>query len=179
MKSIPNFPDYAITRDGRVWSKPRITSHGHHRIGRWIKSGICSNGYLGVVLHVDSQKYSCSIHRLVLETYAGSCPAGKEACHNNGNRLDNRLENLRWDTRCNNHQDAIRHGTHQSLHQKGEKAGQAKLTEQDARMVIYMYRTGLFLQWEIAKIYNIVQQEVSRIINRKRWTHLWRNMTPI
>ena len=179
MKPIPNFPNYQITKDGRVWSTPRTTPHGHNRKGRWIKSGICSNGYLGVVLHTNSQKCSCSIHRLVLETYVGPCPLGMEACHNNGNRQDNLLGNLRWDTRSNNHQDAIRHGTHQSLHQKGEKAGQAKLTERNVRMIIYMYRTGLFVQWEIAKIYGIVQQEISRIVNRKRWKHLWQNTTLI
>lgn len=175
MKTIPGYANYAITKDGKVWSKPRITPHGHKRKGRWLKSGICSNGYLGVVLHINSQKYSCSIHRLVLETYVGPCPEGMEACHNNGNRIDNLLGNLRWDTRSNNHQDAIQHGTHQSLHQSGEKAGQAKLTDRDVRMIIYMYRTGLFVQWKIAKIYNIVQQEISRIVNRKRWKHIWQS----
>ena len=38
------------------------------------------------------------VHRLVLETFVGAAPAGMEGCHNDGNRFNKRLENLRWDT---------------------------------------------------------------------------------
>ena len=33
-----------------------------------------------------------------------------EGCHNDGNPLNNRLENLRWDTHLENCRDTIRHG---------------------------------------------------------------------
>src|SRR4030042_5419324 len=68
-----------------------------------------------------------SVHRLVLETFIGSCPEGKEACHNNGRRTDNRVENLRWDTRKNNHEDKKKHGTMAC----GEKINMAKLIKKN------------------------------------------------
>lgn len=52
------------------------------------------------------------VHRLVLMAFVGPCPPGMEGCHNNGNPIDNRLENLRWDTRSANTLDKVRHGTH-------------------------------------------------------------------
>ena len=51
------------------------------------------------------------VHRLVLKTFVGPCPDNHECCHNNGNSLDNRLSNLRWDTRKANVKDACMHGT--------------------------------------------------------------------
>jgi len=48
---------------------------------------------------------------LVLLAFIGPPPNGHECCHNNGNSLDDRLENLRWDTRANNNRDKIVHGT--------------------------------------------------------------------
>lgn len=40
----------------------------------------------------------------------GPCPDGMEACHNNGDQLDNRIENLRWDTHSANIYDQVAHG---------------------------------------------------------------------
>jgi len=38
-----------------------------------------------------------------------------EGCHNDGDRSNNCVENLRWDTRLGNCQDIIAHGTHANL----------------------------------------------------------------
>lgn len=51
-------------------------------------------------------------HRAVLLAFIGPCLDGMECCHNNGDPLDNRLENLRWDTRQANTIDKINHGKH-------------------------------------------------------------------
>lgn len=165
IKTIPDFPNYSITDSGEVWSanyKKYLlfdVVHGYYQVS------LCKNGKI----------YKRTVHRLVLETFVGECPKEMEACHNNGIRADNRLKNLRWDTKKNNHKDAIRHGTHTCLTQKGENHSQAKLIEQDVRMIVYMYRTGEFLQKEIAEIYKIHQVHVSDIINKKTWKHIWRN----
>ena len=63
--------------------------------------GLCREGVNEVKL----------VHRLVLEAFVGPCPDKKECCHNNGNSLDNRLTNLRWDTRRANCLDSALHGT--------------------------------------------------------------------
>lgn len=49
------------------------------------------------------------VHQLVLEAHVGPAPDGLVACHQNGVKTDNRLENLRWDTRSANALDAVRH----------------------------------------------------------------------
>lgn len=160
MITIPNYSSYAITENGQVWSK---------RTCKWLKPGLGTNGYFFVVLRKNRKSCSKEIHRLVLETYVGKCPIGMECRHLNSNPRDNRLENLCWGTRVENRQDSIKQGTFLS----GTKHPNSKFTDYDIRMIIYMWRTGLFLQKEIAKIYNICQQKVSQIVNKKRYKILW------
>lgn len=64
---------------------------------------------LSMSLGVKRMSY---VHRLVLESFVGPCPVGMEACHLNDESSDNRLENLRWDTRSANRLDAVRNGIH-------------------------------------------------------------------
>jgi len=52
------------------------------------------------------------VHQLVLEAFAGPCPAGQEVRHRNGRADDNRLENLHYGTRSANTLDKVAHGTH-------------------------------------------------------------------
>lgn len=162
MKQIPGFPKYKITRGGEVWSI---------RGKKFLIQKVTMYGYREITLCKHGKKHSKKVHRLVLETFIGPCPKGMQACHNNGVKQDNRLENLRWDTGKNNELDKVRHGT--ALF--GEKRHNAKLTEQDVKMIIYMYGTGLITQQEIAGVYSITQANVSTIVLKKSWKYLGEN----
>lgn len=52
-----------------------------------------------------------ALHVAVLTAFVGPCPEGREAAHRNGDRRDNRLENLRWTTHTENIADKQRHGS--------------------------------------------------------------------
>lgn len=170
VKTIPGFSNYAISREGKVWSKSRFSFQTQKLKGQWLKSGN-RNGYLGVVLRKRNKSYSRDVHRLVLETYVGPCPEGMESRHLDGNSQNNNLNNLCWGTHSENMRDTVQHGTH--VDNRGEKCGNSKLTERDVRMIIYMYRTGLFLVGEIAKQYRVSKSCIAGIINRRNWRHLW------
>lgn len=169
MKQIPNYPGYYATKDGRIWSGE---NKSNHKKGKFLKPDLV-RGYFQVVLYRSGERYRRKVHQLILETFIGFCPANMECCHNNGNPKDNRLDNLRWDTRSNNAKDAVKHGTSAPLHYNGENSSSSKLKESDVRMIIYMWRTGEFMQKEIAKIYNISKAQIERIVNRKNWKHIW------
>ena len=115
-KAIPGWEGlYEASTHGRVRSLDRkiMRSNGRPltRRGQIIAGAPHkSTGYIYLVLHAGQKKKTAKVHRLVLETFVGACPAGMEACHNNGNPADNRLENLRWDTRQNNALDRVKHG---------------------------------------------------------------------
>jgi len=169
MKQIPNFIGYKITKDGRIWSKPKLRC----RVGKWLKPDIADSEHCRVTLYKNGRVYRKLVHRLVLETYIGKCPIGYECRHLDGNPKNNRLKNLCWGTRSENSKDAIKHGTHPGLKTKGESHSHAKLTEQNVRMIIYLSRIDLFTQREIADIYDISEACVSNIVHKKAWKHIW------
>lgn len=87
-----------------------------------------------------------------------------EACHNDGNCLNDAPNNLRWDTVIGNKSDMVRHGTRVC----GEMVVTAKLTEADVREI---RRVGKPLR-PLAKRYGITEAMVSLIIKRKAWKHV-------
>jgi hypothetical protein len=176
LKTIPDFPDYAINEEGWVWSKPRRIADGRYRRGQWLSPRTGRGNLLYVAFWQDDRAYHRAVHRLILETYVGPCPFGMVARHINGKPSDNRLENLMWDTRSVIIKKAADRGTFYQCGYKGvkgEASNNAKLTETDVRGIDAMYRTRLFRQVEIAEQYGIWQGTVSAIIRRKSWKHLW------
>ena len=90
--AVPSFRNYVVDKMGNVYSR----NHG-----KILKPSL-KDGYPYVTLFQNNKRYYKSIHRLILETFRGKCPEEMEACHNNGNKLDNNITNLRWDTHKNN-----------------------------------------------------------------------------
>jgi hypothetical protein len=71
-----------------------------------------TSGYLVVAFSRDGRKYEQAVHCLVLSAFVCPRPDGLEGCHNNGDKANNSVGNLRWDTRSANTLDRVEHGTH-------------------------------------------------------------------
>ncbi|MBW1729194.1 MAG: HNH endonuclease [Deltaproteobacteria bacterium] len=163
---VSGFPDYAITKDGRVWSYPKRRSS---TTGRWLKSNKTSNDYFQVVLCKNKKKFPQSVHRLVLETYIGKCPKNMVCRHLDGNKANNHLDNLCWGTRHENEQDKIKHGTVR----RGENHNDAKLTEQDVRLIYGVYWDGAYELDELAKHFSVNTGTIHDVVHKRTWKHLW------
>jgi len=176
LQAIPDFPDYAITRDGRIWSRPR---RGTIKTGKWLKPYVRKTGYSAFQLQKDGKDVCRLLHRLLLETYVGPCPDGMQCRHLDGNPRNNNLDNLCWGTPRENTQDSIRHGTFMAGRPcrnggcKGEQQWNSKLTRQDVRDIDALYRTQLFSRAKIAKWFGVSAMTVHRITSRKTWRWLW------
>jgi len=103
MKNIADYPNYKITENGEVYSCRN----------RKIMKNKVSNGYSSVGLRKDGRYHYHNVHRLVLMAY-GELPEDyqlMQACHNDGDKSNNHISNLRWSTPKENTNDKYAHGT--------------------------------------------------------------------
>lgn len=93
-----------------------------------LHQSISNSGYKTVGLTRGGERYTKSVHRIVLAAFCGA-PRGRCCRHLNGVRTDNRIENLAWGTWSQNQIDRAEHGT--SI--RGERSHMARLTEELVR----------------------------------------------
>lgn len=153
-KPIPNYENYEASSEGEIRRNGKILKPYSLNKGHLIVS-LCKNG--------KSKKYL--IHRLVLETFIGPCPEGMETCHfPDKDPTNNKLNNIRWDTRSANRQDSKKHGTWLN----GSKHPNAKLTENDVKKIKKSDKTHQKLAIE----FGIARSIITRIKNGQRWRHV-------
>jgi hypothetical protein len=132
-RAIPGYEGrYEASSTGRIRSlrfRERMRS-----VPKILKQQPDHRGYLR--LRLGKGAAPVRIHRLVLAAFAGPCPDGMEGAHLNGIRTDNRIENLSWKTRAENHADKLIHGTHF----RGERSPTHVLT--DAVVIELRRRVG-------------------------------------
>lgn len=164
-RSISGFDGlYEVSDMGRVRSLDRKVKRGDQYLtvrGRVMTPSMAGKGYRKVTLCRDGKQTHRYMHALVLETFVGPAPAGMEGAHGNGRRDDNRLTNLRWDTRSGNFADKIIHGTATS----GERHGRRKLCAADVRQI----RRASGNQNIIAARFGISRSQVYRIKMGLNW----------
>lgn len=168
-KSIAGCVGYCIGDDGSPWSandrKGRLTCDWRKIVLRRRR-----DGYSGVQLTDDMGKRRYRpVHQLVLEAFVGPRPVGMEACHNDGNPANNRLDNLRWDTHAANTEDSRRQG--RLAYNRGERNGRAKLTEADVVEIKRLRGLGMTFG-AIASRFGLGYSTVSHAVRGYSWRHL-------
>lgn len=87
------------------------------------------NGYLGLVLsHPGKRKPSAyDLHSMVAVTWLGTRPKGMDVSHLDGNRLNNRLENLKYESRLEN--------SNKYFNRYNKNGGKRQLTEEMVHII--------------------------------------------
>lgn len=165
-KAIPFAPDYAVSDLGRVM---RVTGSARQaKAGRILKQRPSGHKklYLGLNIVIDGKAKTFLVHRLVALVFIGDPPTPQhEVAHGDGDEHNNRLSNLRWATRSDNHADKVEHGTDK----RGRKHHNVKLAEDDVRSI----RAA---QWgqvgALAARYGVSPGTIKDIRARKTWAWL-------
>ena len=98
IRNIKDFPGYAVSEDGTVYS----LNYNHTGKIKALCPAIDKNGYLQVRISKDNRAHSKTVHRLVAKTFIPNPDNKPEVNHKNGIRTDNRVENLEWVTSSEN-----------------------------------------------------------------------------
>lgn len=153
---VPMNRNYCVSESGKVG---RIGSYGHLSPCR-LKRG----GYLGVNLWSNNRGRTTPVHQIVCTAFHGPKPsAAHEVAHNDGDRMNNHWQNLRWATRAENEADKVRHGTSN----RGERNGQAKIPDVEVPKVRALAASGTDLD-VLATRYEVTRSAIYNIVTGRR-----------
>lgn len=152
---------YEASTAGRI----RSLSRGEPRI---LRPGSNGRGYLVLGLWRDGNQHGFSVHSLILLTFVGPRPHGKQINHIDGDRKNNRLENLEYCTQSENMRHRI-----DSLGSdlSGTRNPSAKLDPTKVRKIRELRRRGMS-ERKIAPMFGVSHRSINKIINRETWAHV-------
>jgi len=149
-RDLPGKPGYRVGSDGSVW--------------RQLPQHVDAVGYKSISI----KRRKCRVHVLVLTAFAGPRPAGLVCCHNDGDKLNNVVGNLRWDTARANVLDRDMHGTSN----RGERNGHARLTAAIVRQVRMTYACGGWSYARLGRLHGVSRYTIRGIVRGRSWSHV-------
>lgn len=157
---VPVFglPSYSVSREGIVY---------RNESGKALAQQPNRKGYLTVNMSEGGRATRLSVHRVVLESFAGCRPEGMQALHRDGDPSNNRLENLRWGNASENEADKLLHGTKAT----GSRNGASRLSEEMVAEILEAKRVG-GKEWgagRLAKKFGVAVSTVVRAGRGKHW----------
>lgn len=149
---------YSVSTNGRVRRERPI---------RRLRVSVAGNQrYPYLVLSKNGKQTTHRVHQLVMRAFIGPCPDGMEINHKNGNKTDNRLENLEYITRLEN----ARHGiTVLGKHHVGEKHPMAKLSSEQVGWIRRIYRHGQLTQKQLGAAFGVCQSTIGYLVTGMTW----------
>jgi hypothetical protein len=138
---------------------------------RLLKPGFGTSGYRFVNLTKRGEIRNRMIHRLVAEAFIGPLEKGMEVNHKNGDKHDNRLENLEFVTRSENIKHRIRVLGIKAHICRGIQSGNARFTETQVKNMREQWECGI-LPREIAAHYGCSLSAVWHVLKRRSWSHI-------
>ena len=157
-KPIPGFLGYDVSNQGRLRS---YHARGQYsRIAklpqRILKQSYDNVGYLKINLCTASQTFRRRVAPLVMLAFVGPRPDGMLVCHNDSDKANNCLENLRYDTHKGNAADMPDKARH--------AGGQHKLTDEQVIEIRLRYANSpTVTQASLANEYGVRRNTISYV----------------
>lgn len=165
---------YSVSNLGRIKAYYRRVDSGKcHR--EWKEHILyCAKdgcGYYRTNLAKNGHNHTVKVHRIVAQAFLPNPDNLPEVNHKNGDKTDNRVENLEWCTRSYNIKHSIDLGLKTKLFKNGSKNVSAKLSDEDVDWIRnhYKHRDKEFGISKIAKKFNVNRATIGRIVNNHTW----------
>lgn len=147
---------YQISSYGRLKSKDRVV-----RKGRIMLAPPNSSGYHHTSLNVKGVKKGVYIHLIVAAHFVDNTLSKPEVNHKDGDKSNNKCNNLEWVTKCEN----VRHAYHTL------RRGHIKLAPQDVIAIRESYATGNGVGI-ISDATGVSRSNIQAIVTRQSWNHI-------
>ena len=128
-----------------------------------------SNGYFQCWLSNGNGKpKNMLVHRLVATAFLENDCNKRCVNHKNGNKKDNRVENLEWATSSENIIHAFKNNL--IMPPRGSRHGMSIIDEEDVLKIREL--SEKYSKIELAKMFGIGRRSINNIVNRKSWKHI-------
>jgi hypothetical protein len=171
--------DWIVCEDGSIL-RPAWTSYTtRHKNGasqhfvsvhkeKVLTPTLNSRGYLEVSAKLGDKRPKMSVHRLIAIAFVLGYADGLSVNHINGNKLDNRPENLEWVTLAENTRHQWRTGL---VDLNGENAPRHKLTQRQVIHIRRALRVGIPAN-SLSIIAGVDPSTIHLIEKGKRWASI-------
>lgn len=140
--------------------------------GCWLWEGQIKNGYACINDYSNSKKGKKKYaHRVMYEYAIGPTKKGMHVCHKCGTPQCINPAHLYLGTPKQNADDARKMGRTYP----GSKHWNSKLSEDQVKTIREEWKSGQFMQKELAEKYRITTHTVWNIVNQRTWNHLQEN----
>lgn len=154
-------------------SLPRIYSNrkaGLYRTSEKIlKTPVASSGYAIVTLCKDGIQTSCSVHRLIAETFLTNPNNYPVINHKDTNRINNNLANLEWCTYSRNNSLPFQQGRRSV---RGSDNNTSKLDELQVLTIKLILAEKSLTPKQIAKYFSVSPAAIYHILKESTWSHI-------
>lgn len=166
---------YQVSNFGNVKGLDRkiTTVYGKQRLlkGKMMKLVKDRDGYLTVKLSKNNTLKHGKVHRLVAESFLDEISYKNEVNHIDGNKENNKIENLEWCTSSENRKHAVEN---RLLKVVGSENPMSKLNEENVTKIRALYNENK-KQNNILKLateFGVSFQTIWEIVAFKSWKHL-------
>ncbi|WP_152045515.1 HNH endonuclease [Aureimonas psammosilenae] len=153
---------YSYTRLGRAETKTAVFKK------RTLKPSMMNMGYFEVGFQHQRKTYKFLVHRLVAMAFVAGYEEGLTVNHINGDKTDNRPENLEWVSKGRNTEHAWDSGF---IPLVGEEHPGAKLTEVRVRTIRKLLDQGVSAN-SLAIVAGVSPSLIDGIRHRRKWAHV-------
>lgn len=126
--SVPGWPGYGVSVDGKVWSRRRKGSKSYDHPWKELKLRVSDTGYLNLSPTRDGKSYTLYAHIWIALVFLGPRPRGMEINHKDGNKLNCAAHNLEYVTPSQN----VNHAYATGLQPKRNWSAASKQKARDA-----------------------------------------------
>lgn len=155
---------YSVSNLGRL---RRDSSYGGSQVGKIQKPALIKKGYYRYRLQDGPQHSQWTVaHRIVMAAFVHPVSHGIQVNHKDGNKTNNRLENLEYCTQSEN----MQHAQKVLGLFRGEKASAAKLTERQVHKIWNL--RGRLSGPKTAEHFGVSTSTVYGIWCRQTWKHI-------